>query len=355
MAPPELTSIASRFAGGESLDTISPLGSGLINDTYAVTTRRHRRFVLQRINPQVFPAPLRVIANQQALDRHLATKPAAAVKLRTPRLLNADEGRPYVIDSAGDVWRAMQMIEPSRTLAALTSLDQARQVGFALGHFHCLLADMAPDGLHDTLPGFHVTPAYFAEYQVLLAQPPIVADDGDYHACRDFIERHAGLIDSLEAPRQRGELSVRVMHGDPKLNNILFDALGLKAVSLIDLDTVKPGLLHYDIGDCLRSCCHRRDRHRFDLAICQSVLTAYCAETGDSLSPGEREYFYAAIWLIPFELGLRFFSDYLAGDRYFKSTAPRQNLLRARAQFALCEDIARQRSDIERLIAQLPG
>lgn len=354
MAAPELVFIAGRFARGDTITSVSPLGAGLINDTYAVTTHKSTRFVLQRINPDVFPQPLGIIDNLQRLAHHLAGKPAAAVKLCIPNLLDANDGRPYVVDSTGAIWRAMPLIEPSLTLASLTSLDQAREVGFALGHFHRLLSDMMMDGLHDTLPGFHVTPTYLANYQTLsAAMPSRVNDDEDYRACRVFIEGHADRVHSLETAKALGVLLARVVHGDPKLNNVLFDAEGRKAVSLIDLDTVKPGLVHYDIGDCVRSCCHIRERNVFDFDICRAVLSAYRREAGDTLAASDWDYVYAAIWLIPFELGLRFFNDYLAGNRYFKTASPKQNLLRARALFALCDDIGRQQADIERLIGQL--
>ena len=148
-------------------------------------------------------------------------------------------------------------------------------------------------------------------------------------------------------------LSLRVIHGDPKLNNFLFDKDSKKIASIIDLDTVKPGLVHYDIGDCLRSCCHNPESNNFDLAICAALLTSYLSEAGIFFSDYDYDYLYAAIRLIPFELGLRFYTDYLEGNRYFKVNRPEQNLQRAADQFHLCESIMAQESALKILIEQL--
>jgi Ser/Thr protein kinase RdoA (MazF antagonist) len=142
-----------------------------------------------------------------------------------------------------------------------------------------------------------------------------------------------------------------VIHGDPKLNNILFDASSGLAVAMIDLDTVKPGLIHYDLGDCLRSCCNRAgeggaESVEFDVAICREVLAGYFAAAEQFLTEPDIAYLFDAIRLLPFELGLRFLTDHLAGDRYFHVTEPGQNLRRAQVQFRLVASIERQEKAI---------
>ena len=148
-------------------------------------------------------------------------------------------------------------------------------------------------------------------------------------------------------------MPLRIIHGDPKLNNFLFDKRGQEVVGIIDLDTVKPGLVHYDIGDCLRSCCHILETDEFDLAVCAALLESYLAEAGTFFSEHDYRYLYPAIRLIPFELGLRFYTDYLEGNRYFKVAEPEQNLQRAAQQFRLCESIIARESAIQSLIDQL--
>lgn len=347
-----LQGIAGHFAGGQSLGNIRPLGNGLINDTFLVNTG-NSQFVLQGINSRVFPQPEQVIANLQQLNRHIAQQDPANVQLRIPALLPANDGEAFYRDDNGQTWRALELISPAESREQLGNQAEASQVGFALAHFHRLCGTLAPESLHDTLPGFHIAPAYYQNYLAILDRPLPVAIDAEFRQCQQFIERFQDQIAVLEQAKQRGELPERVIHGDPKLNNFLFEPGSDRIVSLIDLDTVKPGLVHYDIGDCLRSCCHIRPSNQFDIARCKTILTSYLAEAGPFFEQADYNYLYAAILLIPFELGLRFFSDYLQGNHYFKVKQPRENLQRAIEQFALCESIARQETELMHAIANI--
>ncbi len=150
---------------------------------------------------------------------------------------------------------------------------------------------------------------------------------------------------------------MRIIHGDPKINNVMLDNQTGRAVSMIDLDTVKPGLLHYDIGDCLRSCCNILgeeaddfDAVRFDLGRFEAVLSGYTAAAHENLSAQDFDFLFDAIRLIPFELGLRFYTDYLEGNLYFKISHPMQNLDRAMVQFRLVESIEQQEAKIKAFI-----
>lgn len=349
---PALLAVAGQFAAGQTIQAVEPLGNGLINDTYVVTTAVDR-FVLQRINPRVFPQPQRVIHNLGELAKHLQQKPADAVRLKIPALLPVSNEQGFYQDEQQQVWRALELIHPAESREHISHDAEAAQVGLALGHFHRLCSDLPADRLLDTLPGFHIAPTYFKQYQQLLTQPLRVVQDAEFQACQAFIEAHQGQIEVLEAAKQRGELGSRVIHGDPKLNNFLFKPGTNQIVSLIDLDTVKPGLVHYDIGDCLRSSCHDKPGNQFNLARCQIILQHYVQEAGSFLSVQDYDYLYAAIWLIPFELGLRFFSDYLNGNQYFRVKDPRHNLDRALVQFALCDSIQAQQSGLQDCIHEL--
>lgn len=346
---PDLHAIAGQFAGGQPIIEVSPLGNGLINATFRVETAA-ASFVLQRINGHVFPKPELVMFNLERLGQHIASKHAS---LEIPATLPAADGQSFFRDQEGEFWRALQLIHPAESRERLSNQDEAAQVGFALAHFHRLCSDLPTTLLHDTLPGFHITPDYFRDYQILISQPLIVADSEQVRYCREFIEAFRDKLTILEHAKHQGLLNERVIHGDPKLNNFLFQPGSDHIVSLIDLDTVKPGLVHYDIGDCLRSCCHVADGNRFDINCCSTILTSYLQEAGQFFSQADFDHLYAAIELIPFELGLRFFSDYLAGNKYFKVNDPEHNLRRAEAQFRLCEDIARQRIEIEGLVSDL--
>ena len=343
-----LLPIAHLFA--TVVNEISQLGNGLINDTFLVTTKSSH-FVLQRLNRKVFPAPDQIMDNLRMLNRHLAQKSSAAVKLKIPDILKTTTNHDFYQDEQGDYWRALDFIGNTESLETVSTLSQAQQTGFALGHFHRLVSDLDPLRLHDTLPGFHIAPDYLSRYhQVLTQAPKQLAPESHY--CSEFIAKFQHLTEDLETAKQQGLLSMRVIHGDPKLNNFLFDKDSKTIVSIIDLDTVKPGLVHYDIGDCLRSCCHKLESNEFDLDICAAILSSYLSEAGVFFSDYDYHYLYAAIQLIPFELGLRFYTDYLEGNRYFKVTDLKQNLQRAADQFQLCESIMAQESAIKTLIEQ---
>jgi len=348
-----LFEIAGRFVPGHTLQSITPLGNGLINDTYRVDTHRDS-FVLQRINHQVFPKPPLIMENLARLQAHL-NKSSQTVKLTIPALLSAN-GQPWVHDAGSGYWRAQAFVADTLSLEAVETPEHARQAGFALGHFHRLCHDLEPASLHDTLPGFHITPEYLQHYRIICADSNRDTSPENQY-CRDFIEQLSPSANSLELAKHQGLLKLRVIHGDPKLNNFLFDRHSGRVVSLIDLDTVKPGLVHYDIGDCLRSCCQSTTAdstgESFDLNIAGILLEGYLEEAHGFFSPEDYAYLYAAIELIPFELGLRFYSDYLQGNIYFKVSRPEQNLQRAVKQFELCASIRRQQPMLKAIIAKL--
>lgn len=348
----KLHDIARRFSGGQNIQAITPLGNGLINDTYQVNSNSSG-FVLQRINTHVFPHPEQLIANMRQLGQHISRQPADSVHLQIPQLIANDNQQAIFQDADGACWRAMQLVEPAESRERLSNANEAEQIGFALGHFHQLCSNLPTGLLHDTLPGFHITPGYYRQYQQLAPTDVHKQHSAETAFCRAYIEKFQDKMAVLEHARQQGILTDRVIHGDPKLNNFLFKPGSNRIVSLIDLDTVKPGLVHYDIGDCLRSCCHQPQDNRFDTDCCQTILTSYLQEAGEFFTPADHTYLYDAILLIPFELGLRFFTDYLQGNPYFRVSQPDENLQRAVAQFELCESIVAQRGEIEKQGANL--
>jgi Ser/Thr protein kinase RdoA (MazF antagonist) len=336
---------AQQFAHG--VDEITSLGNGLINDTYRVRAASCS-FVLQRINRQVFAHPEQIMANLLVLNQHVRQKAQTDIKLQVPSILSTLSGNVLYQDDRQDYWRALSFIEHSESLEAIRTLADAEQIGFALGHFHYLLSDLSPGLLQDTLPGFHIAPDYLAQY-LRVSQHTVIKPDA---YCVNFIAKFQSITNDLESAKQQGLLALRVTHGDPKINNFLFDTNTPRIISLIDLDTVKPGLVHYDIGDCLRSCCHDVDTNAFNLEIAAAILKNYLAEVTRFFSAYDYQYLYPAIRLIPFELGLRFYTDYLDGNRYFKVVDAGQNLSRAIAQFRLCASIMAQESAVQSVILQ---
>ncbi|MEO0853068.1 MAG: aminoglycoside phosphotransferase family protein, partial [Cyanobacteria bacterium J06648_11] len=251
--------IASRFSPETAIASVQPCGNGLINDTYLVSrTKPAASFILQRLNTQVFQKPERVMNNLQVFTTHardrLRSYPLGDRRWEVPQVLSAGE-RDYWIDEEGNFWRALSFIENTRSLDSVTDLTCAREVGLALGTFHALISDLDVAQLDDTLAGYHVTPTYLQQYDDAIAARPVKSSEMTQF-CQQCVGDRRDWASVLEDAKARGELHLRPTHGDPKVNNILFDIDSQRAVSLIDLDTVKPGLVHYDIGDCLRSGCN---------------------------------------------------------------------------------------------------
>jgi len=225
--------------------------------------------------------------------------------------------------------------------------------------FHTLLSDLPPGRLADTLEGFHITPRYLRHYDEVLAKHS-TGRSPEVNYCLEFVSMRSVWAHVLENAQAQGRLFLRAIHGDPKVNNILMDNATGHAVSIVDLDTVKPGLVHYDIGDCLRSGCNPLGEEteewetvQFDTDLCRSILQGYIPMAREFLTENDFEYLFDAIRLIAFELGLRFFTDYLEGDVYFKVRRPGHNLARALVQFRLTESIESQKPAILGIIQEI--
>ena len=257
-------------------------------------------------------------------------------------------------DWTGAAWRMLEMLSSCQTLQSVNSAQQARELGRCLGLFHTFLADMSPDILADPLPGFHDTAGYLGQYDRTLS---VSAGHRDHQTdfCRAFIEQHRSKADMLTDKRL--SLGRTIIHGDPKVANFLFNEAGDRVISLIDLDTVKQGLLLHDLGDAVRSCCNRGGENIqspedavFDLSLFQSWLAGYCGVAGFLLTGEDRKRIVDAALLITFELGLRFFTDFLGGNRYFKVSSERENLHRTMVQFYLADSIEQQKKELDDLV-----
>ena len=349
------------FLPGHRVSGFAPVAGGNVNDSFQVRLWSGRSYILQRLNPAVFPQPQQVIANLLAVTDYLGRvgKNQRRCLLRVPRLIRSPGGEPSFVDSRGHYWRLLTWIEDTRTMATISSRAQGRAVGRLLACFHHLLTDFPVDKLHDPLPGFHHTPTYLQSYdQVAGARPRCQSADAREERCAAFVDEYRDRAGIIEKHRQ--VLSSSIIHGDPKVGNFLFDAGGGQAVSLIDLDTVMPGLLLHDLGDCLRSCCNPAgeevdspERIVFDKSLFAAVMAGYCEKALDLLGKTDRDLLIDAVFVISFELGLRFFTDYLAGNPYFKVERPEQNLQRALVQFYLAASIDNQRRVLDLLWQQV--
>ena len=347
----------------EKISGVEEYGQGIIHDTYLVTYNNGAsRFILQRINTQVFQNPAAIMHNLSLVSEHIQEQIKVSgkgldVNWQALHGIPTRDGREYFIDADGAFWRALSFIKEATPLEQIFSLDAAREAGRALGIFHWLVSDLDPELLQNTVPGFHNIEYYLKQYAEASGKGRNITELEQY--CRQFVEDRRDWAPVLENGRRNNVLKVRVIHGDPKINNIMVDRKTGKAVSMIDLDTVMPGLVQYDIGDCLRSSCNSTGEEitdfskvRFDVECCEAVLSGYIKEARRFITGTDFDFLFDAIRLIPFELGLRFYTDFLEGNVYFKVSNVKQNLNRAVVQFKLVESIEQQEDKIRAIIKE---
>jgi Ser/Thr protein kinase RdoA (MazF antagonist) len=355
---------AENFIGlDKSITSVEKYGKGIIHDTYLVElSGQADSFILQRINTQVFKQPELIMHNLRQVCEHVHDlKKLAASGIdsgwKMLHIIPTRNNRDFFTDSEGGFWRALSFISGAKPLEKIANLDNAGEVGRALGIFHLLTGNLNPALLHDTLPGFHNIELYLSHYDQVSSSGIHREFTESEKFCRQFVEDRRSWAPVLENGRKHTKLQMRIIHGDPKINNVMVDSQTGKAVSIIDLDTIKPGLLLYDLGDCLRSCCNISgeesddfDGVRFDLGRCEALLSGYMGEAHGCFTAQDFDFFFDAIRLIPFELGLRFYTDYLEGNLYFKSSYSTQNLDRAVVQFRLVASIEQQEAKIRAII-----
>jgi len=368
----ELSLLMKAFNVSGRLVTINPTGNGNVNDTFLAIFRNtfaEEQVILQRVNHLVFPKPEAIMHNLRCLTAHVHPKLESEADTadrvwQMPRIVKTRDGMDFFLDEAGEVWRVITKIASATAFDEAQNAEHAAECGAVLGHFHWLVSDLDTQTMIDPLPGFHITPGYLAKYDATLADMPQAQErltaSMEARRMAMFIEERRGFASTLQQALGSGELTRRMMHGDPKVNNIMIDDFTGKGTAMIDLDTVSPGLIHYDFGDALRSICNHAGEDEqnlskvvFDLDLCSAFCKGYMAHARSFLTDADRKYLYDAIRLITFELGLRFFQDYIAGSVYFKIRHPEQNLNRARVQFRLCESIEARERPIRDLLASL--
>ncbi|MED6315062.1 MAG: aminoglycoside phosphotransferase family protein [Verrucomicrobiota bacterium] len=339
---------------------------GHINDTYIVTCRQGGtpiRYILQRINHHVFPYPELVMQNVKQTTEHLRKKISQEDSLdltrRTMTLVPARGGAPYYRDRDGNYWRTYVFIERVSSVHVAEESSQAGQVGRAFGLFQKRLADLSPEKVQETIPEFHNGRLRFN------ALEKAVNDDieGRVAAAQSeiaFCQQHRSTVSLLLDAYQRGELPLRITHNDTKIENVLFDMESGEVVCIVDLDTVMPGLVHYDFGDMMRTLTSPAAEDECDLGkvtmrmeYFEALAEGYLAETGSFLTQSEQDHLAISGKVITLILGIRFLTDYLNGDNYFRVHRERQNLDRARVQFKLVESMMEQEEMMKSMIAEL--
>ena len=341
-----LQSAANAFDfGGPVLCDAHHYGEGHINDTFVVWREDHsKRFILQRINTDTFTNPVGLMENVCGVTRHLRAKILAEggdPARETLNVIPTLSGSTCYLDADGGAWRAYDFVEDTICLQQVGSEADFRTVAETLGKFQNQLEDYPASTLHETIARFHDTPNRYANFEKALAADALgraknITSEIEFIHAREQ-DCHV-LLDQLAA----GEIPLRVTHNDTKINNVLIDAATGKGICVIDLDTVMPGLSAYDFGDSIRTgandCAEDepdQSKVHFDLHLYEVFAKGYLSTAGASMSMAEKKSLAWGARLMTLECGIRFLTDYLEGDHYFRIARPDHNLDRARTQFTL--------------------
>ncbi len=354
--------IAGQFVGSSELKTIKSFGSGNINDTFLVRCPQGdtAEFILQRINQAVFSRPENIVRNMQLVNNHLTERQATGnleVHWQIPKPISTISGEFFLRDNQGEFWRAMSFLENCVSYNTIQTKSHAFEAGRALGKMHELLHDLDPGSLTPVIPGFHDTVIYLKKYKKIHSHinRPYTEEE---QFCHELIDSKEGIASLLDKTLRAKKIGLRAIHGDPKISNIMVDPNTYITTGMVDLDTIGPGLIQHDIGDCLRSCCNTAGEEKstpaevdFDLKLCETIMAGYYREAAECISQNDRASFFDGLLQITYELGLRFFIDHLAGNVYFKVDSPQQNLQRALRQFRLVEIIESKEEPLRALFA----
>jgi Phosphotransferase enzyme family len=340
-----------------------PYGNGHIHDTYAVWFEtahgQKHRYLLQRMNHEVFKNPIFVMENIERITRHLRHKITAAggdPQRETLNLIPAREGGFLYQSSTGSFWRAFIFIEDAQTYDTLDALSRVYQAASCFGNFQKMLADFPAEDLHETIPNFHHTPKRFEAFLRAVEQ------DSCNRACEvrdeiNFIQTRASDTKVLMDLLEQGKLPLRTTHNDTKLNNVMIDNRTGRGLCLIDLDTVMPGLALYDFGDAIRAGAITAAEDEVDLsrvglslAVFEQMARGYLDSARDFLTPAEMEHLAFSAKLITLEQCIRFLTDYLNGDVYYRIHHPQHNLDRCRTQLKLVLEMEKNTDNMERII-----
>ena len=341
-----------------------PYGSGHIHDTFRVETVEKDKddYILQRLNTRVFKNIPELQHNIERVTNHLHKKllsiPGSDIKRECLTLIPANDGKSWITDSDGNYWRMYIFISNHRSYDVVDSADKAYEGGKAIGRFQAMLSDLPGEPLFETIPYFHDIEKRLEAFNNTVKEDPVKRAGEVQDEIRSVLKRAEEMKTILRLGRE-GKIPSRITHNDTKFNNILLDEND-KALCVIDLDTVMPGYVHYDFGDAIRTGASKApedetdlSKVRMDLGLFEAYSDGYLSETRKTLNDVEKEYLAFAPKLITYIIALRFLTDYIDGDKYFKIHNEHHNLQRARAQLELVRSMEEQYVEMKRIINKL--
>lgn len=357
----QVAALANRFDIDGNVTDISPFGSGHINDTYRVLTDRHEKdgYLLQRINHHVFKNVPAVMENMQLVIRHLKEKYRLAgdrnLDEKVLTLVQTRDGKAYLVDESGNFWRMLILLVHTQSYDIVETPQQAREGGRAFGQFQRLLSDLNVALVHEVLPDFHHIGKRLDKFNQAVASDAVGRVDRvqvELDAIKSRAKRMHTILDLAGA----GVLPVRIIHNDTKFNNVLLDMQD-KAQCVIDLDTVMPGYVAYDFGDAIRTIINRAAEDEADLnkitlniPLFEAYALGYFEEAHHFLTSEEIRSLIEGVMLLPYMQAVRFLTDFLEGDHYYKVHHTDHNLQRTRAQLRLVEQLEAHEAQLREII-----
>ena len=339
---------------------------GHINNTFVLEfddgLGKIKSYLLQLINTNVFKNPDELMENIVGVTEYLrkiVVDNGGDPERECLNVYFTSDGKPYYRDADGNCWRCYNFITGAHSCQSIDDPETFANAARAFGKFQCLLADYPSETLHETIPNFHNTLSRFADFEKAVSdnisgRADSVRDEIDFVLAR---RDDAGVLVKL---LEKGKLPLRVTHNDTKLNNVMFDNETDEGICVIDLDTVMPGLSLYDFGDSIRFGANTAAEDEKDLSkvslslpLYREYTAGYLSTAGQSLTPTEVEYLPFSAKLMTFECGMRFLTDYLNGDTYFRIAYNDHNLDRCRTQFRLVEDMERKMEDMKAITQEI--
>lgn len=362
----DIKHILDKFNFKGELAECEVFGSGHINTTYMAVYNNGNtvnKYIVQRVNTNVFKNIDELMDNVFAVTSFLRDKIKGCggdPNRETLNYIKTSDGDKYLRCDNGDCYRAYKFVDDSKSYNSVDSAEIFGKSGVAFGRFQKYLSDFPATTLHETIPDFHNTIRRYENEFLPAVKNDLQGRAKDCKAEIEFVMARKDDCSRLVDLIEKGELPIRVTHNDTKLNNVIFDEETDDAICVIDLDTVMPGLALYDFGDSIRfgaNTCAEDEPDTSRIAINLDYFKAYAegflSEAGESFTQCEIDNLAFSAKLMTFECGMRFLTDYLNGDAYFKTAYPEHNIVRARSQFALVKDMEFKMSEMEEIIKNI--
>ena len=362
----QLQEISKKFQIYGEILHAETLKIGHINETYTATYDQggtRVRYIHQKINQSVFKNPAAVMKNVMRVTTHIRKKQEARnlrdVTRRSLIVIPTRDGKSFFQNGGNEVWRTFVFVEGVETYESVQSPQQAFQAGRAFGEFQRLLVDLPGERLFETIPDFHNTRKRFAALQQAIGKDRFNrAKEATTEIA--FALKQEPIVDVILKAMAKGKIPERVTHNDTKFNNVMLDVLTGEAMCVVDLDTVMPGCALYDFGDMVRTTTSPTledepdlSKVRMQMPMFRKLAEGYLSTAGQFLTRTEKSYIAFSGKLITYEIGIRFLTDFLSGDTYFRIHRPGHNLDRCRTQFKLVESIDRQEELMQKYVARL--